>query len=541
MIQWKIADLIDLEYFLCRDQKEGGHFDESKVAERDRSIFLKEIGSDAGNGESLDPSFLLKKWLDAMKRLTLREQPDFILPSRVWREFYISFSWLCLLAGLAFGASVAFSLLSYQGDQPVNVFVFLGVLVFSQMALILFVLISYVGRALLGKEIRGLLLVKFVRHLFLSGILRAYQATSRHIGLGNGVFKPCVVEGLKRVSGGYKNLLTWPFFILLQLFGVGFNLGGLLGTFVKVAGSDLAFGWQSTIQTGPQFVYGLVKILSAPWSWIFKEGVGYPTLSQIEGSRIILKEGAFHLSTNDLVSWWPFLCLCIIVYGLIPRLLLLVWGKRRLVHCLSRLKFDEPRFRQLIRRMTMPLVETHDEREAAPLVQYQGHGDRIRNQPIDDTKPIKEWDADVAAAGSADVLLLVPEELLEEFGNDSLKAVAERAGLRVLKMESFDEDCFIAPEGFSERLKTSLDHFGQGLQLVLLQEAWQPPLEEFLSFLNELSLVVADKGSRIVVLLVGKPHDKRIFDRVDKGDFQVWSQRLSELSERSISLAEASW
>ena len=40
-------------------------------------------------------------------------------------------------------------------------------------------------------------------------------------------------------------LLVWPAFFLVQLGGVGFNLGVLGATLSRVVFADVAFGWQS--------------------------------------------------------------------------------------------------------------------------------------------------------------------------------------------------------------------------------------------------------------------------------------------------------
>ena len=35
---------------------------------------------------------------------------------------------------------------------------------------------------------------------------------------------------------------------------------------------------------------------------------------------MVLKEGIYHLTTPDLVSWWPFLLLAVCFYGFLPRI-----------------------------------------------------------------------------------------------------------------------------------------------------------------------------------------------------------------------------
>ena len=152
-------------------------------------------------------------------------------------------------------------------------------------------------------------------------------------------------------------LLIWPAFILVQLGGIGFNLGVIGATLAKVAFSDIAFAWQSSLQLSAELVAGLVQWIALPWSWAVPQA--YPSLAQIQGSQMVLKEGVSHLATGDLVSWWPFLCCAVLVYGLLPRCLLLVLGLVQQRRALEQLHFATLGIRPLLRRMTAPRIDTN--------------------------------------------------------------------------------------------------------------------------------------------------------------------------------------
>lgn len=128
--------------------------------------------------------------------------------------------------------------------------------------------------------------------------------------------------------------------IVPQLFGIGFNLGALTSTMSKVALSDLAFGWQSTLSIGSETVHAIVRMVATPWSWWCGEGVGYPSIDQITGSRMVLKEGIRQLSSDALISWWPFLCFCLLVYGLLPRLFTLFISRHQHHRRLEKYQFE---------------------------------------------------------------------------------------------------------------------------------------------------------------------------------------------------------
>ena len=105
-------------------------------------------------------------------------------------------------------------------------------------------------------------------------------------------------------------------YAIRSYYGIGFNLGVLGATLSKVVFSDMAFAWQSTLQLSPELLAELVRWVALPWSWIVPQA--YPTLSQIQGSQMVLKEGIAHLSSANLTAWWPFLCCSVAVYGLLP-------------------------------------------------------------------------------------------------------------------------------------------------------------------------------------------------------------------------------
>ena len=131
----------------------------------------------------------------------------------------------------------------------------------------------------------------------------------------------------KARSTVYGSLFYWPLFTLSQLFAIGFNVGLLTATLVKISTSDLAFGWQSTMQFSAEAIHRAVMLAALPWSWFVPPASSYPSLAEIEGSRIILKEGIYHLTTGNLIAWWPFLVFCLLFYGLFVRMTFFFIGK----------------------------------------------------------------------------------------------------------------------------------------------------------------------------------------------------------------------
>jgi len=61
--------------------------------------------------------------------------------------------------------------------------------------------------------------------------------------------------------------------------------------------------------------------------------------------------------------------------------------------------------------------------------------------------------------------------------------------------------------------------------VLILQEAWQPPIEEFFAFLDDLREVVGKK-LLITILLIGKPTPHTLLTEVRDRDYTIWQQKV---------------
>ncbi len=509
--QWSSADLLDLEYFLSRDQELVGGAAEGRLAERDRAIYLQIKDSCQQNAPSIDRGSLLHQWL-ARRRLDFYQKntDGVVLPGRLFQELIRISAWGLFLLALIAGWGMAQLLLRYSGTTPINVSTFLGLFVGTQFFLLFALLISCV-------------VARIARHdpfpvthtLLRKGIFLLIAKLGRLSGNGNthrlltGLF-----SRLQQQRKVYGALLALPFFIRIQLAGTGFNLGVLAATLLTVVGKDVAFGWQSTLQPGAETVYRLVQLIALPWSWALPAGIAHPDLAQIEGSQMILKEGIYHLATGDLVSWWPFLCFAVAVYGLLPRICLLTTGWFVNRSLLDRLEFNTALQQQLLHRMLTPRLSTESKKEA-------------KTSPVVERVPEPEAN-DGPVVFCDQVLALIPDEIFDDcVGEEFSRLVRKRLGMQI-------KHCLrIQGEGNEEQ--KNLEFIGQNVlsgnaSILLLQEAWQPPIEEFFSFVRELRSSVGEKVL-LGILLIGKPTAETIFTEVREQDYSIWQQKLVMLGD----------
>ena len=73
--------------------------------------------------------------------------------------------------------------------------------------------------------------------------------------------------------------------------------------------------------------------------------------------------------------------------------------------------------------------------------------------------------------------------------------------------------------------------------ILLLQEAWQPPIQELLSFLRRMREIVGEQPT-IIVALIGKPATDTLLTPVRKLNLQIWQQKLATLADPGLQLVE---
>lgn len=485
----RLGDYIDLEWFLEKDRI----LDSGEILDRDRKIGL------AAKAEAVPSKLLAAYWLEHR-----RDADPGGLPSRSLGWALVVLRLLFGIGGLLAGISLVRALLLYSGVEPVNVSVFLLLAVFPQAGLSLLAAGLLAWRRLRRNEFH--IPLRFVFDLF----WRRPGSLSPQAGF---------VRALCMQRGWPARMLGWESLRLMHLGGVCLAFGSLSGLAVSVAVTDLAFGWQSTLQVGAQGMHTLVSTLSTPWSWLPAPWGLTPTLVQIEGSRIILKDGIQALASADLIAWWPFLCMCLLVYALLPRFFLLVaahWMLRRVEQ-----RFVHPGLGRIVDRMQAPLLGSARAGEApsAPL-------------PLG-VKPASavEQSALQFQAGVGCVLVL-PPELVGRIGEDLLVALTQRVcGYPAGRIISATLD----PDEIRQVLDdcAGLDWVGGFERFVVLVETWQPPIRENL---QALTLLGQEDGRRLILVFCGRPSGGNWLTAPDDAEREVWTDAVARLAPLRVDI-----
>jgi len=539
--RWTLADLLDLEYLFQTDEALRQQEGEQALRKRDRIIYLAKIAPKIKNTPILNPQELVQRWLQVRQRNSGgagENNREPLLPGAIWNEVSVVLLWLALFFGLGSGLGLASAFSVYSGRAPLNVSAFLGLFVALQLVILLvqslFMLLRRVRRSHLERSVLYTLLLR----LMIAGADWIYARARRSLS-ANKRLSFAALLGQVRSRRELAPLLVWPVFFLLQLSAIGFNLGVLGLTLAKVVFSDMAFGWQSSLQLSAQQVADGVRLLALPWSWFLPEGMGYPSLAQVEGTQIILKDGIYHLATQDLVSWWPFLCAALVIYGLLPRLLLLMGGYIRYRHQLDALELRNPEIRWLLQRMTTPQVETDGEHAAVrvrpqqPIYQIDIPQETAQESVAVDMPP-------ATTAEGMHSLILVPEELLDGLDNAALmQAMQNLSGCREIQILqlpfSAAEEQALLVHIQKERAAALVD------EVFLVQEAWMPPLQETQQLLAQLRTAIG-ATTPLTILLIGRPKGNNRLTPALPEHADIWRKKMQALADPSLdtrSLMEA--
>ena len=526
-----LEDILDLDFLLSLDEESATGSDPDHLAERDREIF-KDI-----DDPELDDTGLILRWVEYRRLLFANDKGNrALLPGGIYASFYRWAARGMTVAGLVLGILMAYAFLAYHGSQPVNVTVFITFFILFQGVLSLTALGVMLHRMYRNRA--GHSRAPVVQTLFASIFYqRLNRLAERAADLPGGSHLKALGEKgafLNMKNREYNGIVFWPFFCLTSLFALGFSTGAFCGTLFRVAVTDLAFGWQSTLFTSGAQIHSFVSWLALPWSWIMPEALVAPSLAEIEGSRILLKEGIAGLATAHLVAWWPFLCMGILVYGVLARAGLVVAGYQAQKGALARFDFSRPKFRRLAGRMRSPRMKVTireaggseaSPRSPLPVPETRTASPDTPERVISDTSvPVPE-DNTAATALVLASARVYPESALPPVW-ETLKDQLRMAPEEVVHV-TFD----ITEDG--EVLREKVANQASKGPVVVLQEVWQPPIRGLLLYFRELKAQFFPDRP-IWIFLTQTPGEEEMGVAGDDPNFQVWQTAVAQLKDPEI-------
>lgn len=298
---------------------------------------------------------LLRAWIEAT-----RPRREYGALGASWERGIAAAAALLFLGMTAAGWGVGAGLFHYTGEHPVNVLTVLVALVGLQVLLVGLTLISLLVLRVSPNAYEGIPLLDMLRALVrnLGGAL-ARALTQRSPERASALRQ---AMGYARSRHGlYSGIERLMVLRVLQLAAVGFNLGALGNLLFTVSVSDLAFSWATTLSWTPEGLARVLQGAAAPWSWAWP--AASPDEALLRATQYSRLDAAFegaNVGTRGGVGagrWWPFLAMCVAVYALLPRLVLLLGSHLALGRAYARVSLDTPEIDKLERRLRGPVVQ----------------------------------------------------------------------------------------------------------------------------------------------------------------------------------------
>lgn len=236
-----------------------------------------------------------------------------------------------LLMMLLGGASTVIGLLDRERGG-IHVTLFLAILIGGQWLVLLLALVAWLMRRKAADGFSGIqsLLAKLIRRLA-------------------GASDEAWWDHLMEAGGAARAAILWRLAAIAQLAGVSFNLGILCGLAGLVLVKHVGFFWETTTDFAMRSVLGrAVNLLSTPWSAWWPGTV--PCEATLDASRWV--PGQSSSLTQGQAEWWQFLLLTTLVWGLLPRLILLILSKFAERKAMANLDFQGRHHRALWREIT---------------------------------------------------------------------------------------------------------------------------------------------------------------------------------------------
>lgn len=494
--RWRLEELVGFECALAKDEG----LDWQALKRQDAKTRLDEATLASGKRRDI-----AKAWL----RARLEDAPEIKLASDSVLHALKAAGQLLGAVGLLFGLGAATAALAYTGEAPVNVSAFFSVFVLLQALLAVVLLLVFVMPRSVRERLAFGPLFRVGRWLLESIFTKLQFLSARFL---SGQQRQDAAEwagAARRALALHGSVAKWLAFSKIQAAALFFNFGVLAALLVSVVFSDRAFGWQTTLDADAASVSQIVEWVALPWASFYGEGEGYPNFEQIEGSRIVLKDGIQGLENLDLAAWWRFLALGVLVYGVVPRLLFYVLGKWQLRASLGRYDFGNASAERLMQR----LRPDESRFEAEKVTQGAGVFSQEMQNADDNAQRLQK------------VCCLCSRELGESFDLEALRT-------RLAARWKLPLECIEVREYESGLIAEAAAGLGEAVRLAIVFESWMPPIREIERQVKAVRGCLDDRSLlKIVLLGIPSSGEEAISLRPDKQYADAWHSFVQRIGD----------
>jgi len=428
----------------------------------------REIGKE---NKGLSKKKQLFNWLDALAGEDLINYQAKLLKGNFLIKLFLSF------AGFLSGAFTIYGLSNYREKIPTNLILLLGLFFFFQLISVLFFF--------------------FASNYSLAGLLTKLTPESWKslLNKNNAVF-----THLKKKFTIY----------LSQVFSIAFFTGAICTFLTLVVVTDLAFSWSSSLDITSKKVHSITSTISTPWKSVVTNAV--PSKQLVKNSRYYkLQDKLEKFEAKIYGYWWPFVAMCLLVYGLIPRLITYFYSLFSLNNTINKTALIIPGVSDVLDRMNSKVVSLSSSESASRLVE--------KNQNDDEEKKIGLKFEQLALKENTEVLIW-SEAVKPDYFNSYSELINNY--LSIGSQKSTAED------------KEVINKLNKDSNILILVKSWEPPKAEFTDFLILLRQYLGNtKIISVLPIALVSSNGKKEIKNIHA---QAWSLALAKLNDSWIKL-----
>lgn len=404
--------------------------------------------------------------------------------------------------GFVLGCLAAAGVLYYEGAGRVNVLAALALLVGVQLITLALTIILMLPTRWRG-FLPGLAAVQDAFSAFSPG--RGLRRLTRWLAPAASQSLDTVLAEAAATQRKFADVHKWLLLAAGQMFAVAFNAGLLAAYLTLVVFTDLAFGWSTTLDVDAGRVQLLVEGLALPWkNWLAS---ALPSAELVEATRYYRADSLAVENAAVLGGWWTFLFMCLLSYGLTPRLVLLGFAAWRLRRATHRALLHLPGVAELRYRLNREAVET-----------------RAEDPDSEPSAAELPANADPISVHGTGVAILWGGLHLSDA--EAARLVARAAGLTCNSIHRAGVGAALQDDAQTLRAAAALDG-----PIAIIVKAWEPPLGELVDFIAQLRHT---PGSGRAVLVVPVAEDPDEAPRAE--DLGIWRRRMAATGDPWLSV-----
>ena len=461
------------------------------------------------------PIAQLNAWLQHVARHDMRTLARQVTHARR------GLSLLVLLAGLMAGHGTAALVFYYDGTQPINVLPVLSVFVLLPLVLLL----CLGMRAVLGKLIPLLLGRPGLQPSLSLGGAALMALIQRLLPQQS---REAMQLMLGRSSAHYRlygrvhrwSLLTWS-----QVFALGFMLSAIAWFVFRLATTDMAFVWSTTLDIEPQTMVAITNSLALPWTHLAPHAtIDLDTIRHTRYFRAHHRVVPPDVHAEELGRWWPFVLAAMITYGVVPRLLALMMCLWRQHVALRWCLVHTPGAAEVLDRLNSPIVETAAADAIAPSTD-----ERLTSVPDERAMPRAPVPLHNTIGSSQAVVIIWANVPVRD--SEVRQHIMQHLDVQVTSI--WTAGGATAPEDDQRVLHAAAealrDRSSTPRVLLILVKAWEPPILEVVDFLGGLRRAIGE-GERIVVLPIAMSL-QALASHAYQQQCNIWQRKLATVGD----------